>query len=262
MPQPIRAKGSSFSSSSSIRATCDPTEIRSNTVTPDPEEDCFGVAIFYEIEDYVAEVWDQAGERAFGADVAFPQDIPTPNSARVPLELDLHGYESTQEGGRNGRTTAGSGYPGPWNQVSQDCLGEHTTPNELQPNSTRNTARPESPRLRPRDTNNNQMNGNYDLSSPDFSDGFLPGSARNMPRHDDRGQGPRNPPNDQVNGNGRSGQPTTPSGFQPNGTQNTPRFESRLGLGSASNKVNGNEGLASHTTNSVSSDENSSEDSE
>lgn len=83
MPQPIRAKGSSFSSSSSIRATCDPTEIRrwvelwwfqsehglthpSNTVTPDPEEDCFGVAIFYEIEDYVAEVWDQAGERAFG----------------------------------------------------------------------------------------------------------------------------------------------------------------------------------------------------
>ncbi|KKZ62673.1 hypothetical protein EMCG_00356 [[Emmonsia] crescens] len=256
MPQPIRARGSSSSSPSSspssIRATCDPTEIRSNTVTPDPEEDCFGMAIFHEIEDHVAEMWDQAGERAFSAGVAFPQNIPTTYSAGAPL-----GYESTQEGGRNGGATAGVGYPVPWNPVSHHCLGEHTTPNELQSNSTRNTARPESPRLRPRNTNNNQLNGNTDLSSPGFSDGFLPGSAPNIPQHEDRGQRPRNPPNGQINGNGRSEQPTAPNRFQPNDTQNTPRPESRR-----IEPVNGNERLASHTTNSVSSDENSSEDSE
>ncbi|OJD15524.1 hypothetical protein AJ78_04220 [Emergomyces pasteurianus Ep9510] len=252
MSQPTRTQGGSCTSFSSGGATVDSTEIRevrSNTATPEDQWFEIGIPLGIGV-DYLADIEGLADEMAFNGEAALPRDILRPDSAGVHLEQELHGNESTQQGERNGATTARRGYP-----ASHESLADRATLNESHPNYT--GARPEGRRLQQRHTHDGQVNGNCGSSRPDFMDRPRSASAPNMLGNEGRGQNFRNMPNGQVNGNGRSVQSTVLSRFRPNGTPNAPWPEGRLELMSAStHQVNENYEIASFTTNSVPRDEN------
>ncbi|KLJ07703.1 hypothetical protein EMPG_16827 [Blastomyces silverae] len=239
MGQPIRTGDTPPSSGCSVQANCDSSD-RSEGQRSTPEG-----GHYWSIPSLPQTLRREEGaedEREPSGSIS-PQEIQAPHAdGPAPARTDRTRGPGT--------TTTGTRHPPPW--YSFDDSYVDARPNESQDNRGRNEREPESPRPRPTDTRTNQVNGSPDSTRPNPSEGSLEGSVPNTPQREGHGQGNGNTPNGEIDDNYIWEEPFIPSGIP------TPQSERQGGLGGTpNNQINGN-----GSVNSVSSDENSSDDGE